>query len=410
MIAEIVSIGTELLMGQIADTNAQEIGRLLPELGIEHRHRQTVGDNVGRIADALRLALSRSDIVFTIGGLGPTEDDVTREAVSLAIESPLVEDEAILKKLREIAEIRKSPWTESQNRQALRPECARTVPNENGTAPGLICVRGDKTVICLPGPRTEFLPMLRGPVREALSRLAGPPIVSRTIRVTGIGESLVEEMVKDLLHLGNPTVAPYAHPGQVDLRITAFGDADTAAKLIEPVEAQIRAILGDAVFGTDEDTLESAVVDALRARGQTLAVAESCTGGLLGGRLTNVPGASDVFLGGVVSYANEIKERVLSVSPVTLKEFGAVSAECAREMAAGARGLIGSDWALSVTGIAGPGGGSAEKPVGTVFLGCAGPLGVSAEGLRFRGSRESIRVRSVQASLTQLWHALARGA
>jgi nicotinamide-nucleotide amidase len=402
--AEIVSIGTELLAGQIADTNAQAIGAMLPELGIEHRHRQTVGDVREHIVDALRLALSRSEIVITIGGLGPTEDDLTREGVAEALDEPLVQDPRLAETLRRVFALRKIPWTESQLRQALRPECASPIDNPNGTAPGLICEKQGKTLICLPGPRTEFLPMLEGPVRECLrSRSPDRAIASRTLRITGLGESMVEEKVRELLHLGNPAVAPYAHPGQVDLRITAQADSVEAARsLIEPVERRIRAILGDAVFGVDDQSLEEAVLDLLRTRGETLAVAESCTGGMLGGRITSVPGASDVFLGGVISYSNEIKERLLGVSPVTLKEQGAVSEACAREMALGARGLIGADWALSVTGIAGPGRAGPSKPVGLVFVGCAGTEGGWVEGHRFRGNREAVRLRSVQSALTLL--------
>lgn len=408
MTAEIVSIGTELLMGQIADTNAQTIGKMLPELGIEHRHRQAVGDNLERVVEALKLALSRSDIVFTIGGLGPTEDDLTREAVAKALGEELVEDQQIAEKLRIIFALRKIPWTASQLKQAMKPACSRAIDNPNGTAPGLLCQKAGKTILCMPGPSTEFLPMLEGPVREILESFPREEVLaSRILHVTGIGESLVEERVRDLLHLGNPTVAPYAHPGEVDLRITAKAKTrEEAMKLIEPVEGKIFELLGDAVFGIDDTTLEAAVLDALRMKGQTLSVAESCTGGLLGGRLTNVPGSSDVFLGGVISYSNEVKERLLCVSPVTLKEQGAVSAECAEEMALGAQGLLHANWALSVTGIAGPGGATESKPVGLVYVGCAGPDGVSVEEYRFRGSRASIRIRSVQAALTMLWKRL----
>jgi nicotinamide-nucleotide amidase len=404
MTAEIVSIGTELLMGQIADTNAQHIGRMLPELGITHRHRQTVGDNLERMVEALKLAISRSEVVFTIGGLGPTEDDLTREAVAQALDEPLVEDPHITERLHKLFALRNIPWTDSQQRQSMRPACARIVDNPSGTAPGMICEKAGKVVIALPGPRGEFLPMLEGPIREYLKGLSqGVTIASKLLRVVGMGESYVERQVSELLSSENPTVAPYAHPGEVHLRITAKADSEeNARRLIEPFEARIREILGDSVYATGEESLESHVLRRLQEKGHTLAVAESCTGGGLSARLTGVPGASAVFLGGVISYSNEVKERLLSVHPGVLLEHGAVSAECASDMAEGVRGLIGSDWALSVTGVAGPGGGTEKKPVGLVFIGCSGPDGTTVEEHKFRGSRDSIRVRTVQMALVQL--------
>lgn len=410
MTAEIVSVGTEILMGQIVDTNAQAIGKLLPELGIVHRNRQTVGDNLARLTAALKLALERSDIVFTIGGLGPTQDDLTRDGISEALGEPLVLDARIEERLKKLFALRNVTWTESQSRQAMRPACAEPIDNPNGTAPGLICQKDGKTVIAMPGPKGEFLPILDGPVRTFLESLQrGQTIVSRTLRIVGLGESIVEKKVQHLLTSENPTIAPYAHPGEVHLRLSAAaGTQEEAHTLLEPFAQQVREALGNAIYAEGEISLEEHLLNLLRQRGQTLAVAESCTAGGLGARLTNPPGSSDVFLGGVISYSNEVKERLLGVHPGVLLEKGAVSGECAVEMAKGARGLIGADWALSITGIAGPGGGSEGKPVGLVFIGCAGPDRVEAEEHRFRGSRDSIRQRSIQWALVMLRNRLEK--
>lgn len=407
MTAEIVSVGTELLMGQIADTNAQALGRLLPELGIVHRWRQTVGDNLGRLTEALRLALSRSDLVFTIGGLGPTEDDLTRDGIAAALGVELVHDPDIEAGIRRIFEDRRLRWTESQRRQAMRPACAEVLPNPNGTAPGLFCRHEGKIVVAMPGPKGEFGPMLEL-VRERLAGLSKDGVIhSRVLRVAGIGESAVEDRIRAELRSDNPSVAPYAKPGEVHLRLTAraatIAEAD---QMLDPLEARIRDVLGDAVFGTDEETLESVVHAMLRGRGETLAVAESCTGGGLGARLTSVPGASDTFLGGVISYANHAKAVLLDVPLPVLEGPGAVSEECALAMAAGARVSLGADWAVSITGIAGPDGGSDAKPVGTVWIAVEGPRGAKAHEFHFRGTREDIRGRSTQMALTLLRRAL----
>lgn len=407
MTAEIVSVGTELLMGQIADTNAQALGRVLPELGIAHHCRQTVGDNLSRLTEALRLALSRSDIVFTIGGLGPTEDDLTRDGIAAALGVRLVHDPSIEAGIRRIFDDRRFTWTESQARQAMRPECAEAIENPNGTAPGLICRLDGKVVIALPGPKGEFVPMLDR-VRILLG--TGESVIhSRILRVAGMGESAVEERIRGELSGTNPSVAPYAKPGEVHLRLTA-GAADTAAAnaLLDPLETRIREALGDAVFGVDDQTLESVVLEMLRARGETLAVAESCTGGGLGARLTSVAGASDVFLGGVISYANSAKTDLLGVPEAVLEASGAVSPECALAMASGARRALSASWGVSITGIAGPGGGTPEKPVGLVYIGVEGPEQAKAHEFKFRGTREDIRGRSTQLALTLLRRVLLK--
>lgn len=410
MTAEIVSVGTELLLGQIVDTDAVHLASILPEYGVACLRRQTIGDNLVRLTEALRIALERSDLIFTIGGLGPTEDDLTREAISAAIGQELIQDQAIAERLRKFFALRKLPWLERQLNQAMRPASASPIENPNGTAPGLICPAGSKYVIALPGPKGEFVPMVEGPIREFLaSRVTGRVIRSRIIKSCGLGESVVEEMVRDLIHADNPTVAPYAHPGEVHLRLTASaGTMEEAESLLDPLENRVREILGDAVFGGTGDTLESVVLASLRERKQNLAVAESCTGGGLGARITSVSGSSDVFLGGAISYANTAKIGMLGVASETLENEGAVSEKCALEMAEGARREFGGDWAVSITGVAGPDGGTPQKPVGLVYIGVSGPDGTTVEEHRFRGSREGIRQRSVQFALIQLRNRIAR--
>jgi nicotinamide-nucleotide amidase len=404
--AEIVSVGTELLFGQIADTNAQHLGRLLPQLGISHMHRQTVGDNLGRVIEAIKLALSRSDIVFTIGGLGPTEDDLTREAIAAALEEDLVVDDRIVEKLRKLFALRNLPWVDSQAKQGSRPQCGKAVENPNGTAPGLICEKDGKVVIALPGPRGEFVPMVDGPVRDYLMKLGGGDVIhSHLLRICGLGESVVEERIRPVLESNNPTVAPYAHLGEVHLRITAHASTiDLAEAMIAPIEQRIREALGDAIFGSDEVTLEQAVVELLQKRDETVAVAESMTGGGLGERFTNVPGSGDVFIGGAITYDVELKKKLLGVDPDLLEDEnrGPVSDECARQMALGVRTLVGSTYGVSVTGNAGPSSDKGDKPVGLTYIGVAGPNGVEVEEFHFRGQRDSIRRRAQQAALTAL--------
>lgn len=406
MTAEIVSVGTELLLGQIADTDAQHLGQRLAELGIAHTHRQTVGDNLERLADALRLALSRADIVFTVGGLGPTEDDLTREAIAKALDEPLKEDEAVVRNLREWFAKRGLQWIESQRRQAMKPDCAKTINNPNGTAPGLLCEKSGKIVIALPGPPGEFLPLVDGRVGDYLRRFgSGEVIHSRIIRICGLGESVVEDRVRPLLSSANPTVAPYAHPGEVHLRLTAKAPTvGQAEALIRPVEARIKELLGDAVFGTDDTTLEQAVVELLVRRRKTVAVAESMTGGGLGERLTNVAGSGEAFVGGIIAYDTVLKTALLGIDPHLLNDErrGPVSEECARQMAIAMQRMARTTFALSITGNAGPTSDRGAKPVGTVFIGLAGPAGCAVKEHLFHGERGFIRRRSQQAALDTL--------
>ncbi|MCW5936656.1 MAG: competence/damage-inducible protein A [Fimbriimonadaceae bacterium] len=408
MRAEIVSVGTELLLGQIVDSNAALAGEVFAECGVVHTNRQTVGDNLPRLVEALRLALSRSDIVLTIGGLGPTEDDITRTGIADALGLELVEDPEVARSLRAFFEGRGLPWVDSQLQQARRPAGSTVVPNPNGTAPGLICPKGDKTVLALPGPRGEFRPMVTGPVREwLLTANPGQTIRSVVLRLVGIGESVVEDRLRDLMHGTDPTVAPYAKTGEVHIRVSAQAATEAEAfARIAPVREEIQSRLGHNVYGEGDSPLEAVLLQELRQRGQTLAVAESCTGGGLGYRLTSIAGLSDVFLGGFLTYSNEAKTRLLGVPKDLIEAHGAVSPECAEAMAEGCRERLDADYALSVTGIAGPGGGSEEKPVGLVYTGLAGPGGARSARNLFRGGRAVVRERAVQAALVNLWEAL----
>ena len=411
MRAEIVSVGTEILLGQIVDTNAAELGQLFATLGIDHMDRQTVGDNLGRLTEALQLAMSRSDIVVTIGGLGPTEDDMTRDGVAAALNSPLVVDEAVEAHLKDLFTRRGFSWTTSQLRQAQRPECARPIENPNGTAPGLLARLGDKTVVCLPGPRNEFVPMANGPVAAALAEISGGgSIVSRVLRIVGIGEAAMEEKIKDLLDLPDVTVAPYAKVGEVHLRLTTrVSSAGESSPALDRVAEEIRSRLGDMVYAEGEQSLEETVLLLLRAKGLTLATAESVTGGMVGGRLTSVDGASEVYRGGVVAYVNEEKTDLLAVSSDLLSQVGAVSEGVAVAMAEGAQSRLCADVAVSTTGVAGADPvveNGVEKPSGLVYIGVSGLGRTVAMRHQFGGNRETIRARATRVALAMLYRKL----
>lgn len=406
MRAEIISVGTELLLGQIVDTNAAYLSSRLPELGIGLHYRSTVGDNFERVVDALRLALSRADVVFTIGGLGPTEDDLTKEAVAEAMGIELVMDEAAAQKIREFFTTRGLTWIGNNLKQALSPKQGRAIKNDVGTAPGAIFEKDGKVVITLPGPPGEFIPMVENGVVPYLQmKTDGMPstIISKTLRIVGIGESMVEDMVKDLIRGTNPTVATYAKLGEVHLRITAKAENKEAAdELIDEVEKKLRTRLGSAVFGVDDQTIEQVVVEQLKESGLKLALAESCTGGLVSNRITNIPGSSDVFLAGIVSYSNKAKIELLGVPKELIDQHGAVSHEVAKAMASGAMAATGADIGIGITGIAGPGGATPTKPIGLVYISLSTKDGVTSKENLFAGIRIDIKQRSAQAALVML--------
>lgn len=401
MTAEIVSVGTELLLGQIVDTHAATMARVLADCGIGCQRRATVGDNRERLVGAIREALERADVVILIGGLGPTGDDLTRDAIADALDEELVNEPRVEAELRAWFAERKYPFAESNARQAMRPESAEMIPNPNGTAPGLVARKDGKTVIALPGPKGEFDPMADGAAREILAALGGGVIHSRTLRIIGMGESTVDDKLKDLMERESPTLAPYAHVGEVHLRLTARGRTrDEADALLEPLEKEIRARLGAVVYGVDGETLETAVVRRLTERGETVATSESITAGGLAARLSDPPGASEVFLGGVVVYTIEAKSR--HIPRALVDEHGPVSAEVCRALAESTRELHGSTYGVALVGNAGPTSDVDGKPVGLVYVALAGPGGTEVNETIFRGTRDDVRRRAAQTALTML--------
>jgi nicotinamide-nucleotide amidase len=401
MSAEVLCIGTELLLGNITNGNARWLAEQLASLGIPHLRQEVVGDNRERLIAAVRAAAGRCRVLITTGGLGPTPDDLTTEAIAAAFDTPLVEHAAIWDDIQVKLSGRGRPIAASNRKQALLPAGARVLPNPTGTAPGMIwSPQPGFTVLTFPGVPSELHAMWQGTAVPWLRQagLAEGVFASRLLRFWGVGESNLAEQMDDLLAQTNPTVAPYAGAGEVKLRLTARAvDQAAAEALLAPLEAEIRRRTGTLCYGSDDDSLASVVLAALRQRGQTLAVAESCTGGGLGGALAAVPGASDVFLGGVIAYANSVKQQLLGVPAETLADHGAVSDPVALAMAAGARRVTGADWAIAVTGVAGPGGGTADKPVGLVHIAVAGPQGSNSAGVRFGASRGRSWIQTLTA-------------
>ncbi|MCX7993861.1 MAG: competence/damage-inducible protein A [Fimbriimonadales bacterium] len=411
MTIELISIGTELLLGQIVDTNAAWLSARLAEIGVGVYRRTTVGDNRERIIAALREGLARADGIITIGGLGPTDDDLTREAIAAVLGEPLVLDEGEVARLKAFFALRGREANERQLRQAMRPASAQPIPNPNGTAPGLYAEWQGKPIIAMPGPPNEFQPMATDHVLPRLAeRTGGRVIRSRVLRLCGIGESDAETQLQDLIQSENPTLAPLAKLGEVHFRITARADSPAEAEqMIAQTERAVRERLGAYIFGIDETTLEQAVVESLVEAGQSLAIAESCTGGLLGHRITSVPGSSEVFLGGVISYSNVLKESLLGVPREVLETHGAVSEPTARAMAEGTRLRLGSWWGVGITGIAGPGGGSPDKPVGLVYVGLSDPSGTVVRSQIFAGDRATVKYRATQYALWLLYKGVKQG-
>lgn len=404
MIAEILSVGTELLMGQIANTDAQFISRRLGELGVTIYRHSTVGDNPARVREALQEALSRSDMVITTGGLGPTEDDLTKEMVAEYFGLEMELHQPSLDALKAFMERFGKKMTPNNLKQAYFPRGCTVMPNACGTAPGCIVEQGGKTVAVLPGPPMELMDMFDRQLAPYLQARSGQVIRSRFLKIYGLGESNVETLLSDLFHSGNPTLALYCGPGEVTARITARAAApEKAEAMMQPVYEEILRRVGEAYYGEGVNrTPADAVLELLKKRGETVTFAESCTGGLLCGAFVDCAGASDCLKESFVTYANEAKENLLGVKSETLARCGAVSGECAREMALGAARAAGADWAVSVTGIAGPGGGTAEKPVGTVWIGVAHRGAAQAREYHFRGQRQWIRKLSVVNALNQL--------
>jgi nicotinamide-nucleotide amidase len=400
--AEIVGVGTELLLGQIANTNARWMSERLAEIGVDVLHHQVVGDNLERIVRVLELAASRADVVLVTGGLGPTQDDITRDALAVAMGVDMVRHREIETFLYErFAGFGRGEMPRNNLRQADVPDGARTIMPEQGSAPGLMADLGAARVYAVPGVPDEMVEMMEGTILPELVGLAGRGVVrSRVLRCVGIGESRVAEIVADLFEGStNPSVAYLASPGEVKVRLTAkAGTNEEAEALIAPLAAEVRARLGDVVFTNEDATLELAVGRLLVAAGATLACAESLTGGSVGARLTGVPGASAYFLGSAVVYTPTAKRAVLGVSQATLDGPGVVSAECAQEMAAGARRLFGADIGVALTGAAGPEPHAGAAP-GTVWLALDAGETLHARGYLATGERDRVRRWAEQGAL-----------
>lgn len=395
--AEILCVGTELLLGDIINTNASYISRRLAALGIPVYRQAVVGDNPERMRQAIAESFSRSDCLILSGGLGPTCDDITKEMVAEHFGLELELNQEALDRMMEYFSSMGRNMTKNNEKQAMAPVGARVLQNNWGTAPGFVIEQGDKTAIMLPGPPIELEPMWRERVEPYLFERSNSVIVSKNIYILGMGESAVEEKLRYMMEeLENPTVAPYAGNGECRVRVSARAkDEATASEMCDRQIEEIRKTeVGDYIYGIDVDSMENALVMHLRERGMTLACAESCTGGLIAKRITDLAGCSDVFLGGCVTYANEAKEKLIGVKHETLEGFGAVSEQTAREMAKGVRLALGADVGIATTGIAGPGGGTPDKPVGTVYIAVSTEEGewVKLLNLSPKRSREFIRI------------------
>lgn len=402
MTVEIICVGTELLLGNIVNTNAAYLAEQCAGLGLSCYYQSVVGDNKERLADAVRVAIGRSDIILFSGGLGPTQDDLTKETVAEVFGRNQVLHEESKERIRAYFERRGLELTENNWKQAYIPEESIVLNNENGTAPGVIIEGGQACAILLPGPPNELKPMFEQSVRPYLLQKQPGVIYSRVVKICGVGESKVETQIQDLIDgQDNPTIAPYAKTGEVHLRVTARAEDEKAAKkLIKPVVRELKARFGNNVYTTDADVnLEQAVVELLMGNDLTVSTAESCTGGMLAARLINVPGVSDSFKSGYITYANKAKRKILGVKKTTLAKYGAVSEETVREMVEGVVRVAKTDVGVAVTGIAGPDGGTKEKPVGLVYIACHVCGVTTVKELHLSGNRSKIRENTVAQAL-----------
>lgn len=402
MNAEIIAVGTELLLGNIVNTNAQYLSERLSEAGIDVYYQSVVGDNPDRLKACFRQGLERADLLLVTGGLGPTQDDLTKETAAELMGFSLELHQPSLERMKAYFQAVRRPMTANNEKQAMMPKDGIVLKNDCGTAPGCIMERDGKTMILLPGPPVEMKTMYDRYVRPYLVNKTDCLICSRTMRLFGIGEARAESLIAGLIRDSeNPTIAPYAKLCEVHLRLTAKAKSEQEAEaMLDQTEAKVAAVLGEYCYGYDEDDLQTVAVHSLKEHGKTLALAESCTGGMIAKMITDVSGSSDVFTHGFVTYANQAKEQLLGVDGRVLQNLGAVSDLTAMQMCRGAREVSGADYALAVTGIAGPGGGSEKKPVGLVYLGLAGPDGVCCKKLQLSGSRDKIRT---QTAMNALW-------
>ena len=403
--AEIIAIGSELLAPDRTDTNSLWLTEKLNLLGIEVKLKTIVGDDDARLEEAIKDATRRSKVVITTGGLGPTEDDITRKITARALGKRLLLDEAVLDEIKKRFQGFGVAMPERNSRQAMVIEEAEVLPNPNGTAPGMFIDHNGTAIVLLPGPPREMKPMFENHVASRLQGRAGNiRVVRRMLRVAGLGESAVDEKIAPVYtQYENPQTTILFNQSEIEIHLTARGRTeDEANALLDRVVLQIEEQLGNSIFSFAGETMEEVVGLKLSVGGYTLSVAESCTGGLLAQRLTDIPGSSKYFIEGVVTYANEAKTRVLGVEPILLLEHGAVSAPVAEAMAEGIRKRAETDFALSITGIAGPDGGTEEKPVGTVFIALASEVGTEHRKFKLPGDRQLIRWRASQAALDLL--------
>lgn len=405
MTVELICVGTELLLGNIVNTNAAYLAEQCAGLGLSCYFQTVVGDNAERLELVLRTAMQRSDIVILSGGLGPTEDDLTKETAAKVCGRKLVLHEASKAAIEAYFRRKGVEPTDNNWKQAMLPENGIVLENKNGTAPGVVIEADNTRLILLPGPPGELKPMFEESVVPYLAGLNAKVICSKTVKICGVGESKAETMVKDLIDgQTNPTIATYAKTGEVHIRVTAQAeDKKAATKLLKPYVKELKNRFGNCVYTTEEDmTLEKAVVELLQANGLTLTCAESCTGGLLSGRIINVPGVSETYKSGYITYSNKAKRRLLGVKKPTLQKYGAVSENVAEEMVRGAASAAKADVAVAVTGIAGPDGGTEEKPVGLVYIACGVKGKVTVKKYQFSGNRAKVRESAVSAALALL--------
>ncbi|CCO09390.1 competence/damage-inducible protein A [Desulforamulus hydrothermalis] len=406
--SEIIFTGTELLVGEVLNSHAQYLGRRLTEMGIEVIQHTTVGDYWGRMGLVLLQALERSDLIFITGGLGPTIDDLTKETVAEVLELDMKLDEASLRAIKDYFAQRGMEMPTNNIKQAYFPEGAKILPNTRGTAPGAIVEVDKKAIIILPGPPWELETMFESYVVPYLNSLPhrGTLCTSKSFRLTGIGESSVQELIEDLCGKGNPEIAFLVQPGVVEVRITGQGSTlDEAAGLVQELSDQVRRRLFQYIFAEDDEKIEQVVGQLLMDAGMTIAVAESCTGGLIEAKLSDIPGASRYLVGGVVAYNSRIKEKILGVPAEILQQFGQVSRQTAIAMSEGVRRELGSSLGLAVTGVAGPTS-SEGKPVGLVYIALSSPTGICFREYRFPGERKAIRNGTVNAALKMAKHFL----
>lgn len=412
--AEIICIGTELLLGQIVDTNATFLAKELADLGIDLHYKSTVGDNLGRMVEVLDRSWNRSEILILSGGLGPTQDDLTREAVAKMLGEKLEFNQEAWEQIKAYFHRMGRPITENNQRQAMFPLSGEIIPNSVGTAPGLLISKNTRYLFAVPGVPYELQNLWDSFIKPFLKQIliseGSPVLTSKLVKMVGIGESAMEEKIIDLVEKQtNPTIAPYASRGEVSLRITAKSQSEIDNyRVINQTLELIKERLGQYIYGYDNENLETAIGNQLKSRGWHLAIAESCTGGLMTHRITNISGSSAYFLGGVNSYSNELKINLLGVPESTIIKHGAVSEETAAAMANGIRKLTGSDVGVGVTGIAGPGGATPDKPVGLIYMAIDQPGYSQVIRRIFPFDRIGNKESAAQAGLTLVWESLIK--